>query len=292
MSKRKKVLTLILTLLCFLLPAWPVQAESALETAKEQRVFDEAKLLTDSDILELENTIAGMRKTMKMDVVVVTTENTGGKNSRNYADDYYEVGGFGTNRNHSGVLFLIDMDNRELYISTEGAMIRFLTDARIENMHDHAYEYAANSDYAGAVKSYLRDTSSYYEKGIPGGQYNYDTETGRVSRYRSIEGHEILLALAVSVGCGLLACLNVGREYAMKAQRKQAAGSNLAYRANAKLALHNQNDAMTNSFVTKKVIPRSTGSSGSSGRSSSGGSRSSTHRSSSGRSHGGGGRKF
>lgn len=292
MSKQRhagwRALAGLLTIIMLCLPlSFP-----ALGAAGETRVFDQAELLG-SDTARLEEKIAGLRQKTKMDVVLVTTTDADGKSARNYADDYYEAGGFGTRKDHSGVLFLIDMDNREIYISTEGTMIRFLTDSRVDAMLDHAYTYAGNGDYVGVMDSFLDDLAAYYQKGIPGGQYNYDTETGKISRYYSIRWYEALIAVGISVFCAGGACLNVVREYGMKRQQKQAASYNLAYRANARFAFRNQNDVLANSFVTQRIIPRSNSSGGGThGGSSGGGSRSSTHTSSSGRSHGGGGRKF
>lgn len=285
-TKQAIGLTALLFCMLFSLSAW-----AAPKIAPGQRVFDEAGLFTDAETRKMENTIAELQETMKMDVVIVTTTDSGGKSSQRYADDFYEAGGFGTRKDYSGVLFLIDMDNRELSISTEGVMIRFLTDVRIERMLDHVYEKAGQEQYADAATVFLNDTFSYYRQGIPGGQYNYDTETGKISRYRSITVIEVLMAIVVSLAAASLACLNVKREYAMKAQKRQAGNYNMAYRANAMFAFHNQNDRMVNSFVSQRVRPRSTSSGGGGGGSSSSG-RSSTHRSSSGRSHGGGSRKF
>ena len=207
-----------------------------------------------------------------MDVVLVTTDDTGGLSARDYANDFYDEGGFGTGKDASGVLYLLDMDNRELYLSTSGVMIRFLTDDRIESMLDHAIDKMASGAYAAAAEQLLEDTESWYRKGIPGGQYNYDVKTGAV--------------------CAGGVCLNVKREYAMKQEHRQASNYALAYRANAHFALQDPQDVMVHSFVTQKIIPKATvrvspggGFSGSSGRSS-------THRSGSGRSHGGGGRRF
>ncbi len=289
----KKAAFLLVMIVAMMMPS-AVRAEvSPDQEAGGQRVVDRAGLFTDDEIEDMEVTIASMRKTMNMDVVVMTTDNTRGSNSRSYADAFYEAGGYGHGKNHSGVLFMIDMDNRELYISTEGAMIRFLTDDRISKILDHVYEFAGKERYAEAANSFLADTLAYYHSGIPGNQYNYDTETGAVSRYRSIRWYEAALALVVSVGCGLLACLSVKRQYAMKAERRQAGNYNMAYRANSQFVFRDRNDILTKTFTAQRIIPRSTGSSGGGGRSSSSSSgRSSTHRSSSGRTHGGGGRKF
>lgn len=288
----KKQMILTLLLLAGMLSAFSAWGgTSPGMAAGDVRVFDEAGLFSEADTAGMEETIAGLRTTMNMDVVVVTTSDSGGKSSESYADDFYDGGGFGTGRDDSGALFLIDMDNREIHISTAGTMIRFLTDTRIDSMLDHAYGPAGNGEYARAAESFLEDLLVYYKKGIPGGQYNYDRETGKVSRYYSIRWYEALIALTVSAGCGLAACLNVKREYAMRSERQKAAGYHMAYRANARFAFRNRSDTQTDSFVTQRILPRSTGSGdGGSGGSSSG--RSTTHQSGSGRSHGGGGRRF
>lgn len=263
------------------------------DVADEQRVYDMAGLLTEEEIAGFEQTIRQYRDRMKIDIVVVTTEDSQGKSAMEYADDFYDEGGYGYGRMKNGVLFLIDMDNRELYVSTGGDVIRLLTDSRIESILDDVYEGAGRSDFADSVNAFLTDIDHYYRKGIESGQYNYDTETGRISVHRSIRWYELLLALTVSGFAAGSVCMGVVNQYGMKKERKQAANYLMAYRADCKFEYRNQTDNLTNKFVTTAIIPRNqnhSGGSGSSGRSSSG--RSSTHRSSSGRSHGGGGRRF
>lgn len=260
--------------------------------AAEQRVFDQAGLFSEDETAELESEIERLRGQMNMDVVLVTADYAGGKTAEEYADDFYDEGGFGSGKDASGVLFLIDMDNRELYISTCGAMIRFLTDERIDSMLDRAIGDVASGAYGSAAEQLLADMEYWYRKGIPGGQYNYDAETGTVSRYRSIRWYEALAAVIAAAVCAGGACLSVKQEYAMKRQRRQASNYMLAYRANARFALQDPRDVIINSFVTQRIIPRTTsGGSRGGGRGGSSG-RSTTHRSSSGRSHGGGGRRF
>jgi uncharacterized protein len=260
--------------------------------AAEQRVYDEAGLFSSGEIQELESQIAQLSKTTKMDFVIVTTDRAHGKSSMEYADDFYDEGDFGNGSEKSGVLFLIDMDNRELYVSTSGAMIRYLTDSRIESLLDDAYEYASAADYSGAAKAFLEDAAKYYKKGIPDGQYTYNSETGKISRHRSIRWYEFLLALGAALACGFGAVASVRSEYSMKTQRQNASGFNMAYRADASFVVRTKNDAMVNSFVTQQIIPRDR-SMGRGGRGDGGGGgRSTVHTSSSGRSHGGGGRHF
>lgn len=288
---KQKGICLITVVICLILTAIPVWATGGQSDTGDRRVFDEAGLLTAAEVSELEAAVIKLRSTMKMDVVLVTTDHTNGKNTRDYADDFYDAGGFGRPDAYSGVLFLIDMENRQFYISTTGAMQRFLTDERIGQMLDNAYGYAQSNDFFGMMNQFLSDTGHYFEKGIPGGQYNYDTETGKISRHRSIGVLEALISLAVAAVSGAGACLNVKRDYAMKQQRQQASNFNMAYRANAGFAFHNQNDVLANTSVTQRIIPRATGGGPRMGGGGGNG-RSSTHTSSSGRSHGGGGRGF
>lgn len=269
-------------------------AGAASTQAADHRVFDEAGLLDAEQVQALEAQIAAARETMNLDLVLVTTEDTGSDSSEEYADWYYDSGGFGIGRDDSGVLLLMDMDNRQLYVSTAGAMERFLTDERIETMMDRAIPYMQQGDYAGAAGQMVSDVETFYHKGIPGGQYNYDRETGQVSRYRSIRWYEALLALGAALITGGGACMSVKRDYAMEQEQRQAANYHMAYRAGAQFDFRNRNDALIDQFVVQNVIARTTGRGRGPGGfgGGGGGGRSTIHTSRSGRTHGGGGRGF
>lgn len=73
-------------------------------------------------------------------------------------------------------------------------MIRYMTDSRIEDVLDDVYGYASDADYYGAASAFLADTETCYANGISKDQYNYDTETGKISRYHHLEWYEILFA--------------------------------------------------------------------------------------------------
>ena len=236
-----------------------------------------------------------MKKT-GMDVAVVTAYNDGSHTASEYADDFYDQNGLGTGRKASGVLFLIYMDSPgsyggEGYVSTTGNMIRILTDQRIEQIQDDVAYSLKTRDYAGAAAEFLKDVEYYVDRGIQRGQYNYDTETGEISIYRSIRWYEGVFAFLVSAGVAGSVCMGVKRRYSMEPTGRERANSLLAYRADAKFAFGDAGDNLIRKFVTSAPIPRPSQnhSSGGSGQSSG---RSSTHRSSSGRSHGGGGRRF
>ena len=229
---------------------------------------------------------------MKMEAVIVTTEENS-DSAQVFADGFYMEGGFGTGSDHSGILFLIDMGNRELYISTNGQMIRYMTDSRIDDVLDDVYNYAADADYYGAAAAFLTDTEKCYSNGISRDQYNYDTETGKISRYHHLDWYEILIALGVAAVCGGTAVASVLRSYGLHGEDKRmAANFKLSYRRDSRFTMGNVlADALLTSYITQQVIQTQKNRPSSGGGSFSGGGRSSTH-SYGGSSRGGGGRKF
>lgn len=284
-------------------------SDAAAENGQTARVYDQANLFTEQEIYQFEQEIAAFTEKTNMDVVIVTTDQTEEKSTAEYADEFYINGNFGIGKEYSGVLFLIDMDNRELYINAVGSMRRFLTDSRRETMLDHVFEGAENADFQASAASFLNDINTYYEKGIPGDQYHYDTETGQISVYRSITRSEGLIAITVAFMVAILPCLSVKAKYGMKKQYKQAGQNLMAYRNDCQFAYSDQQDHLLGQSVTTAIIRNHTqttrtgshsgtgsgsgsrpgSSSGRRGGGSSG--RSSSH-SSSGRSFSGSGRKF
>lgn len=242
--------------------------------AQGTRVFDDAGLLDAAQIADLESGIAALETSISSNFVVATTADAGGKTATEYADDYYDNGGFA----EDGVLLLIDMDNREIWISTKGEAIRYLDDARIEAILDACYTGVAEEDYYGAASAFLSEVGGYYGAGIEEDQYNYDTETGEIAEYNFVSGGELLFAAAISLVVAVLVCLAVMAKYQLKFSQYH-----YPLQERSKFALTRKEDIFLNEHTTSRRIESS---------SNNGGSASSTHTSSSGSTHGGGGRSF
>lgn len=281
---------MILTL-AFGITALAASASEEEEISLQQRVYDMAGIFSQAEEESLEDMAARISEENGAELIIASADETGGKTTKEFADDFYEQGGFGAGKDHSGALFLIDMENRYYWISTEGKMTRYLTDSRIESVLDgDVAEFMADGRYGDAAEAFLKDTESWIRKGIPKGQYLYDEETGKINVYRSITWYEALFAFAAACGAGILACRGVIKEYALKADPRARRNQDLAYRAEAAYALLPFTDQLIDQKVIRQAIPRSHPSGGRTGGSHPG--RTTVHRSSSGRSHGGGGRKF
>lgn len=299
MKKIKGIMICLLICTFLVMGSMAVWADQTGAVSGQPRVFDQAGLFSETEIIQLEEKIAQCRKSTKMDVVIVSAYADGERSAEEYADDYYDYGGFGVGKKASGVLLLYYMDGPgqpggECYISTAGTMINMLTDERIESILDDVYGDLGNRDFAGATEHFLEDVKAYVKEGVESGQYTYDRDTGEIVRYHSIRLYEVAIAVVIA---GILAgsvCLDIKKRYAMKQSSREVSNSLQAYRADCAFCFSVAGDKMVNKYVRSVPIPRNT-SSGSGGRGHSGSSsagRSTIHTSSSGRSHGGGGRRF
>ena len=299
MKKIKGIMICLLICTFLVMGSMAVWADQTGAVSGQPRVFDQAGLFSETEIIQLEEKIAQCRKSTKMDVVIVSAYADGERSAEEYADDYYDYGGFGVGKKASGVLLLYYMDGPgqpggECYISTAGTMINMLTDERIESILDNVYGDLGNRDFAGATEHFLEDVKAYVKEGVESGQYTYDRDTGEIVRYHSIRLYEEAIAMVIA---GIIAgsvCRDIKKRYAMKQSSREVSNSLQAYRADCAFHFSVAGDKMVNKYVRSVPIPRNT-SSGSGGRGHSGSSsagRSTIHTSSSGSSHGGGGRRF
>ncbi len=256
---------------------------SPVSSAAGYGVYDNAGLFNGGEYEALLEKAQSLSETAEVDIIIVTTDDAGGKTSRDYADDYYDYNGFGPD----GVLLLIDMDNRNAYISTSGIMIRYLTDARIDSMLDDVVTELADGGYYSAAVKFLNRTEGYLGAGIPDGQHNYDSETGEIDEYHDVEAvksltaGEIIVSLAVGAAVGLAVVGGIKRSYSMK-----TTGYSYPYASKGSLELSQRADELIDHHVTRTVIHVHHDNDGG------GGSRSTTHSSSGGNTHGGRGRSF
>ena len=241
-------------------------------------VVDAAGLLSEEDIAEVTQNLSALAENTGWSVFAITTDDAHGMSAREYADDFVDTYAF----EQDGVCFLIDMDNRELYISTTGMGIRYLTDDRIDSMLDNAIGYCADEEYRSCFNQLIRDAQRYYDYGIPQGQYNVD-EDGNRDYYEpepALLKEEIFAAVVGAlVVFGIFFGVVIGKyRFNMDKYRYD-------YRGKSRVILTRKEANLYDTRVVSRHIDTSSGSGG-------GGHSSSTHHSSGGGTHGGGGRSF
>ena len=274
-----------LFLLFFLLPAFPVSVFSS--SVPEQRVFDDASLFSSEEILELEQAIQNFQKETKMDFAIVTADDLGGESTRAYADNFYDEHGFGYEGEYgSGALFLIDMDNREYYISTAGSAIGLYSDDEIDDTLDALYDDMRDGNYGEACRDFVLEARAAVLGVAELKDSYFDREEGRfvtVPEWKKNLSPSHLLAYFATA---LVISAVVGWIAARKRKTRMTV-TGRTYMKDGSLDIRFKNDRYINTTVIRRQIPRNNGGGGRSG-----GGFSSSHTSSGGHSHGGGGRSF
>ena len=264
----------------------------------DEKVFDEADLLTDAEEQELQEEIVDLAEKLSLDVVIVTTDDARGMDTDSYAEDFYDRHGFGYEKeNGSGILFLIDMDNRQYYIDAAAAAQEIYTDMEQEDILDELEDDMVEGDYYSACRNFLRCAQSYgtNDEVALDGYYDEATDTfveysrkeqqaneraARLRKVFSLGG--ILKRLGISLVIG---AAGVGLMI-LSVRGRRSPGGRVYLKPGSDRILARR-DHHTNTTVTTRHIPKNNG-----GGHGGGGGHTSSHTSSGGHSHSGSVRGF
>ena len=252
----------------------------------DTQVQDDAGLFTADEIAEISNICDRIESAYQVDMFVLTSRNVPSGQTTAYADDYFDYNGLGMGDDRAGMLYLIDMRNRQCWISTSGIMIDYITDERKEGILDAGWDEMLDGKYGQSVIKALKQTEKYLKQGRERGQFRYDEATGRrltelYEPENTLTGMEILVAAIAGLAVMLLFIASVKGKYNLK-------GSTYSYDLNglATVKLSRNDSHFVRENVTRVKHPDPPSSSGG------GGHGSGTHVSFSGSTHGGGGRSF
>ena len=247
---------------------------------EKEKIYDFAELFTNEEKGKIKEKALSYIEKYNMDFVIVTIDSNNKINSSEYAKDFYDYNYFGTNDTYDGILYLIDMDNREVYILTTGKAKLFYDDFRINSLIDKASASLSLGYYYNSVNTFIIEASNYVELGIPESNNGYEIDSnGNLVKIKNVNW------IITCIGSLLIPSIIL---YFLISRHK---GIKLASTADTYLDKNSINygefkDTYLTSYTSRVPIVRTD----SSRRSRSGGS--SISRGSSGRSHGGGGRRF
>ena len=250
------------------------------------RVVDIYDLLSDSEEASLADTIEDIAEDYDFDVVLLTVDGLGDKTPMEYADDFFDYGGYGYGSGRDGVLFLLSMADRDWWVSTRGYGIAVFTDYGIDYIGDELVpEYFSTGDYAGGFAEFLDVTRDFLREADTDEPYDTNNTYRGYAVVSSDNGDRELTLKKVGISFVVALVIAWTIVSMMKKSMKTVhlqpkAGT---YVQDGSFILSQSTDTFLYSHVTQ--TRRETSSGG-------GGGGSSTHSSSSGASHGGGGGKF
>ena len=267
----KKLRIFLLFLIFFNISTLTSFAQGIYSVDTSIKVYDYADLFSDEEEVSLSNQANEILERQKIDIVIVTTDDFGGKSSQEYADDFYDYNYFGYGNRKSGLLIVINMQERDVAISTTGEAIDLVNNSSINKIMDEVIDnYLMYGDYYGAGVSFLNSAderiSSQRAAQLP---FNERYSKGQIALFSTG------IALVVS-------SVIIGVMYFMH-RLSLSPSPNASVYSGGGIRLFRRNDQFISTHTSRTPIPKDTGS---------GGGGTSVHTSSSGTSHGGGSRKF
>ena len=274
---QKLAIFIVMFVLVFSGLVLPASASESTRTAGSYitGIYDAANLLSESDEASLLSTMNKYSKKYETDIAIVTTSNAKGMTAMQYADNYAEsIGMSMAESGPAGILFLIDMDNREIYISTSGQAIQYYSTERIDSILNDCYYKVVDGNYAGTCQMFLKGVRDYMGRDLSKG-----ARMGLMG---------VLIRLIGSLaGGGAI----TGGMVSSRKSRVTVGAANYFNAGGTRMGGHR--DDFIRKSVTRRIIHRETNTGGSNHRpSGGGGGGGGIHMSSGGGVHGGGGRKF
>lgn len=218
-------------------------------------VWDEAELLNETEVAQLNSKLNSISKKYKAEIRVVTLSSMDGGDIDEFLEYLYDESGFGYGENHDGVLLLVCMDPREYRILSNGFAGEAITSDDIDAIGKAFKSDLSGGDYADAFDTFADKCEYYLDGHINGFPFN----TGK--------------NLLICLGIGLVVALIVTGIWKgqLKSVRKQSAAN--AYVKAGTMQITQSGDFFMYRNVTKtqRQSSSSSGSSGSS-RSTGGGS--------------------
>ena len=256
-----------------------IAKDNVVEGVTEYRyIVDDAYLLSGGERGRLEEKLSALSAKYGIDFVVHTTDSTGGVSQEAYADDYYDYNGY----RDDGVLLLVDMGDRYIYISTKGEGIDLLTDYGLNLILDEVEEGMIDGDYYQAFSDFADKTEELIISGRKGDIVDVDPDAGEKEQKRFGLGNVGISALISAIASLITTGSMKGK---MKTVSRQRYARN--YVVNDSFVLTGASDMLVDKHVSRSRIVHDDD------RSSHGGGGGSTiHVSSSGSTHGGQGRHF
>lgn len=142
-KRNKSIFALILVLVMSFLPMTALADEVYYEPVYEIRIDDQAELFTNSEEAMLYENLKKVA-TLTNVAVFTSTDYLGGTESfaRWYSNNWLDG---------NGVVFIIDMDDRNLALDSSGNAYNLISDADCDTIMDNVYTYASKGDYYGCA---------------------------------------------------------------------------------------------------------------------------------------------
>ena len=154
--RNNRILCLLLILVALFLPM------TVLAASDNVHVYDNASLLTDEERDEIIEYLESLDDSINYVVLTSDTKNFG-SNEDERLETYYTLT---YSESDPGIAFIIDMYEREIYISGYGSISSKLTNADAYDITDNVYEYAHDGEYYKCIMTAMNQADTLINGGF------------------------------------------------------------------------------------------------------------------------------
>lgn len=131
-------------------------------SADVQRIYDDAKLLTDEEAADLEEKAAAYYDEWKTDFIIITTNDADGKDIGIYMEEFADKLADEFNRPEENMVILtMDMGSRDITINGFGLGEKYIDNDRIDYIRNDITSDLSNGDYYNAYLRFFELADSY-----------------------------------------------------------------------------------------------------------------------------------
>lgn len=239
----------------------PVCAEEPVFGVK-RHIVDEADLVSEEMEVELDDRMSALAEQYGLDSVIVLLNDYEAYSTgtpEEFAINWYQAWDYGYDEEHSGILLLISMAERDWHIYIQGEARVAVNDYGYEYISERLVETLGEDQYQQGIEDYVGDLELFFEAYGQGEPYGTDHT---VKTFEDIIGtFGMAVVLSVVISFIIVTFMKKG----MNSARPQMYARE--YVRDGSFVLTNQQDLYLYSNVTKTKIQKSSGSSGGGGRS-------------------------
>lgn len=133
--------------------------------AENNRVVDQADVLTAEEEQKLSEYISGIREKYKFDVLILTMDSIGDRQGDYYAADYFDNNGYGEGPNHDGVCFFYvregDINANTVFFVKTGSGEHIFTPDVDDEIAEQIRPYMRQRNYGGAIATYVLEVENH-----------------------------------------------------------------------------------------------------------------------------------
>lgn len=128
----------------------------------KQKIYDLAGLLNSQEIQKLEDMSNKYGAKRETDIVILTINDTKGKDVVKYMEDFYDEKALGYDKPHGNCAILtIDMQHREVYLAGFYLAKERLDDSRLELIRNKITSDLSDKNYYKAFESFIKTSYKY-----------------------------------------------------------------------------------------------------------------------------------